>query len=65
MDPKEYQSLEAGKVILTPMGFWGFLPNPLPPDITWSSSLVSILYEAERNLSRLSTLTVRFLFLDY
>jgi Fic family protein len=62
MDPKEYQSQEAGKAILTPMGFWAFLPNSLPPNITWSSSLVLILSEAERNLSRLSTLIGAFPF---
>lgn len=62
MDPKEYQSQEAGKVVHTPMGFWAFLPNPLPPNITWSSSLVSILSEAERDLSRLSTLIGAFPF---
>lgn len=62
MDPKEYQSQEAGKAILTPMGFWAFVPNPLPPNLTWSSSLVTILSEAERDLSRLSTLIGAFPF---
>ena len=62
MDPKEYQSQEAGKAILTPMGFWAFLPNSLPPNIIWSSTLVSIFSEAERDLSRLSTLIGAFPF---
>lgn len=62
MDPKEYQSPEAGKAILTSMGFWAFLPNPLPPNITWSSPLVSILSQAERDLSRLSTMIGAFPF---
>jgi Fic family protein len=62
MDPKDYPSAEAGQAILTPMGFWAFVPNPLPPNIRWSSSLVSILSEAERNLSRLSTLIGAFPF---
>ncbi|HVN54910.1 MAG TPA: Fic family protein [Anaerolineaceae bacterium] len=56
MDPKQYRSQEAGRAILTPMGYWAFLPGPLPPKINWSSNLVSTLSEAERDLSRLATL---------
>ncbi len=62
MNPKEYQSEKSGKAVLTPMGYWSFVPNPLPPDISWSSALVSILSEAERDLSRLSTLSSAFPF---
>jgi Fic family protein len=62
MDPKSYQSEKSGKAVLTQLGYWVFIPNPLPPDISWSSSLVSILSEAERDLSRLSTLISAFPF---
>ncbi len=62
MDPKDDRSQEAGRAALTQTGFWAFLPNPLPPNIPWSSSLVSILSEAERDLSRLSTLISAFPF---
>lgn len=62
MDPKAYRSEEAGKAVLTQTGYWAFIPNPLPPDIPWSSALVSILSEAERDLSRLSTLISAFPF---
>ena len=62
MDPKAYQSEKSGKAVLTQLGYWAFIPNPLPPDISWSSSLVSILSEAERDLSRLSTLISAFPF---
>lgn len=62
MDPREYRSSDAGKAVLTPTGYWAFLPNPLPPEINWSSSLVSILSEAERDLSRLATLISAFPF---
>jgi len=62
MDPKDYQSEKAGKAVLTQTGFWAFIPNPLPPDIHWSSSLVSKVSEAERDLSRLSTLIRAFPF---
>lgn len=60
MDPKAYQSVGAGKAILTQTNYWAFIPNPLPPDISWSSPLVSVLSEAERDLSRLATLINTF-----
>lgn len=62
MDRKAYRSEEAGKVVLTKLGYWAFIPNSLPPKISWSSSLVSILSEAERDLSQLSTLIRAFRF---
>jgi Fic family protein len=54
MDPKEYRSQDAGRAILAPAGFWAFLPNPLPPNITWSLPLVSALAQAERDLSQMA-----------
>lgn len=62
MDPKAYHSQESGRAILTPHGFYAFLPNPLPPDITWTLPLVSALSEAERDLSRLAALAGTFPF---
>lgn len=62
MDPRDYHSSNAGKAVLTQTGYWAFIPNPLPPDIKWSSSLVTSLSEAERDLSRLATLISAFPF---
>ena len=62
MDPKEYRSQAAGRTILTPTGFWVFIPTPLPPDINWTLPLVSALSEAERDLSRLAALAGNFPF---
>ncbi|MDR3576942.1 MAG: Fic family protein [Anaerolineaceae bacterium] len=62
MDPKNFPNPDTGRVVLTPNGFWAFLPNPLPPNLNWSLPLVSMLSEAERNLSRLSTLIGNFPF---
>jgi len=56
MDPKNFRNSSSGKVIRTPKGYWAFVPAPLPPEFTWSSSLVSALAEAERHLSSLATL---------
>jgi Fic family protein len=62
MNPQDFRSRQAGRTILTATGFWAFLPNPLPPDISWSLSLISHLSEAERELSRLAALVSTFPF---
>ena len=62
MNPKEFHSHAAGKAVLTLTGFWAFLPNPLPPEFTWSLPLVTILGEAERDLGRLAVLVSSFPF---
>jgi len=62
MNPNDFHSREAGQVILTPKGYYAFLPAPLPPNLDWSSLLVTALSEAERNLSRLATLAGAFPF---
>jgi len=60
MDPNKHISNDAGNVILTPSGYWAFIPNLLPPKLTWSLSLVIALSEAERDLSRLAALADKF-----
>jgi Fic family protein len=62
MDPKDFQSEQAGKVILTKTGYWTFLPAPLPPNINWSLPVVTALSEAERELAKLTTLAGSFRF---
>jgi Fic family protein len=56
MNPNEFSSSSPGRVLRTPKGYWVFIPNPLPPTIEWSTSLISALGEAERNLGRLASL---------
>jgi hypothetical protein len=55
MDPTDFSSSSPGCVLRTPKGYWAFIPNPLPPTIDWSTSLISALGEAERNLGRLAS----------
>jgi len=62
MDPKEFQKSSSGKVIRTQPGYWAFIPNPLPPKLNWSDSLIDALSRAERDLSRLNTLSDAFPF---
>lgn len=54
MDPKQFTSQAAGKVVRSRTGIWVFIPNPLPPEINWSTALVAHLAEAERALSKLA-----------
>ena len=56
MDPNDFSSSSPGRVLRTPKGYWAFIPNPLPPIIEWSTSLISALGEAERNLGKLASL---------
>ena len=62
MNSDDYHSLEVGYALLTPKGYYAFLPAPLPPNLDWSSLLVMALSEAERDLSRLATLAGAFPF---
>jgi Fic family protein len=56
MNPDDFSNKSPGSVLLTPKGYWTFVPDPLPPKIDWSVSLISALGEAERNLGRLASL---------
>lgn len=62
MKPNDFHSSETGQVILTQQGYYAFIPAPLPPKLNWTLALVSALSEAERDLSRLATLTGSFPF---
>jgi Fic family protein len=56
MNPNDFSDTTAGRVLRTPKGYWTFVPNLLPPTISWSAPLVSALGETERNLGRLASL---------
>jgi Fic family protein len=56
MNPENFRNSTAGKVIRHTKGYWAFIPTPLPPILSWPLLLVSILSEAERNLSKLASL---------
>lgn len=56
MNPKDFKTSTAGRVIHTPRGYWTFIPYPLPPTLQWSPSLISAVGAAERALGRLDSL---------
>lgn len=60
MDPRDFQSSSTGKAVLTPTGYWAFIPNHLPPDLTWSLPLAASISDAERELSRLASTAIAF-----
>jgi len=56
MDPNDFHSSNAGKVIQTLRGYYAFLPAPLPPELVYDSQLVLALSKADTSLSELSGL---------
>lgn len=54
MNPKDFSEKSPGKVVRTINENWAFVPNPLPPKIPkWSTPILGALAEAERNLTKL------------
>lgn len=56
MDPNDFHSSNAGKVIQTRRGYYAFIPAPLPPELVYDSQLVLALSKADTSLSELSGL---------
>lgn len=53
MDPSKFQASSSGRVVRQPQGYWAFLPEPLPPTLAFSPSLVTALSAADRALGEL------------
>ena len=62
MNPNEFRDPKVGRAIRTQTGYWAFIPAPLPPQIEWTTPLVSALTDADRELSKLTTLAGNFPF---
>jgi Fic family protein len=56
MNPEDFRSSSSGRAIRTPRGFAAFVPNPLPPSLTWTPALAQALSEADRALGALAGL---------
>ncbi len=56
MKPDAFRESPTGRLVHTPTGFWAFVPNPLPPPLEWTSSLVTALSEASRAMGELAGL---------
>src|SRR5690348_9802608 len=44
----------SGRKIRCPQGYLAFIPNPLPPPLEWSATLVRTLSDADRLIGRLA-----------
>lgn len=44
----------SGRTVRTPEGYPAFVPDPLPPEFTWTPELVRALSDADRSLGRLA-----------
>lgn len=56
MRPQEFLTSTSGRVVRIPTGYYAFIPNPLPPEISWSALLVQQLSAADRALGELAGL---------
>ncbi len=62
MKPNEFHNPKVGKAIRTQAGYWTFIPAPLPPEIEWTTPLILAISDADRELSKLTTLAGNFPF---
>lgn len=54
MDPNDFKSVSAGRVIIHKTGYQAFIPATLPPTLTYEPDLVLLLSRADTALSELS-----------
>jgi Fic family protein len=54
LQPDDFTSTAPGSVVKSVLGHWTFLPNPLPPTLTFDPDLVRLLSEAHQALGELA-----------
>src|SRR5438105_9383094 len=54
MEPKNFKSREAGRVVKVPQGFFAFIPAPLPPKLSFDAQLAVAQSRADAALSELA-----------
>jgi len=52
--PSDFGLNKSGTLIKAPQGYWAFNPNPLPPPLSLTWELVSLISDADRALSELA-----------
>lgn len=53
MQVESFKNSPTGKLSKAPQGYWSFIPNPLPPKLTWNEDSIFLLSQAERSLGNL------------
>src|SRR5262249_19046919 len=59
MNPERFKNSTAGRLSKVGQGdaaYWAFVPNPLPPDLSFNLELINALSEADRALGELAGL---------
>lgn len=59
MNPERFRNSPAGRLLKVGQGesaYWAFMPQPLPPPLTWQAELVRRLSDADRALGELAGL---------
>ncbi|MGA8849031.1 MAG: Fic family protein [Dehalococcoidia bacterium] len=56
MDIALFRNSPSGRLVRAVDGYWAFVPNPLPPQLTWDSPLASLASRADLALGTLSGL---------
>jgi Fic family protein len=59
MDPRTFSTGKGGRVIKHPSGYWAYLPNALPRELSYSSEVGAILSVADRRIGTLDGLCYR------
>jgi Fic family protein len=59
MDPRTFSAGKAGRVQKQPSGYWAFIPNELPRQISYSSEVGAMLSIADRKIGTLDGLCYR------
>ena len=54
MKKTDFSKNAPGKLVTTIQGYLAYVPNPLPPRINWTDSLVAALSRADRSLAQLA-----------
>ncbi|QYK51437.1 MAG: Fic family protein [Anaerolineales bacterium] len=54
MKTSDFTAKAPGKVIKTLRGYKAFVPDPLPPNVSWSNRLLTELSKADRSLAKLA-----------
>lgn len=54
MNTDDFKSQRAGRLLKTDRNYTAFVPNPLPPDIEYSNTLINLLAEANRQIGNLN-----------
>jgi Fic family protein len=60
MNPDRFRNSTAGELMRVGRGetvYWAYVPNPLPPALSWDGELVRVLSEADRALGELAGLS--------